>query len=63
MKGLRILIDIIAFGSLWGALEVTLGGALGNSPRHGAVMANIGLLIMATRSYFTNSQGCSSGLA
>jgi len=47
MKGLRLLIGIIVFGSLWGALEATLGGALANFPRHGAVMANIGFLIMA----------------
>lgn len=41
-----VLAGIICFGSLWGALEATLGGALANLPNHGAVMANIGFLIM-----------------
>lgn len=44
-----MFIGIIAFGSLWGALEATLGGMLHlvNFPYTGVIMANIGFTIMA----------------
>ena len=38
---------ILLFGSLWGALEATLGGLLANVPNHGAIMGNIGIVILA----------------
>jgi hypothetical protein len=44
---LYILMGVLAFGSLWGLMEATLGGVLANFPRHGAVMANIGFVLMA----------------
>jgi hypothetical protein len=46
---LDILIGIAVFGSLWGALEATLGGLLHliHFPYTGAIMANVGFTIMA----------------
>ncbi|MCR4403908.1 MAG: hypothetical protein NUW06_01195 [Candidatus Acetothermia bacterium] len=46
---LRLLAGMIIFGSLWGALEATLGAALIalHIPRFGAIMANFGFLLMA----------------
>lgn len=46
---LRLLMGIVLFGSIWGALEATLGAALIalHVPRFGAIMANIGFFLMA----------------
>lgn len=46
---LEILIGVALFGSLWGALEATVGGLLHlvHFPYTGAIMANIGFTIMA----------------
>lgn len=46
---LQLLGGMLIFGSIWGALEATLGGALIalHVPRFGAIMANIGFLLMA----------------
>jgi len=43
------IIVVLLFGSLWGVLEATLGGALHllHLPFKGQVMANIGFFIMA----------------
>jgi hypothetical protein len=46
---LRLLAGVVLFGSIWGALEATLGAALIalHVPRFGAIMANLGFLLMA----------------
>ncbi len=46
---LRFLTGMLIFGSIWGALEATLGAGLIalHLPRFGAIMANIGFILMA----------------
>lgn len=63
-ENLWILIGIIVFGSFWGALEATLGGtlALVHFPRHGAVMANIGFLVMAAAVMLYKKPGMQLGI-
>ena len=47
---LSAFIGVLVFGSIWGLLEATLGGALHliHFPYKGAIMAGIGMSIMAT---------------
>lgn len=47
---LSALIGVVVFGSIWGVLEATLGGALHliHFPYKGAIMGGIGMSIMAT---------------
>ena len=47
---LRVVIGILVFGSIWGLVEATLGGALHliHLPYKGAITGGIGMAIMAT---------------
>ncbi|MFO7996024.1 MAG: hypothetical protein R6U93_02585 [Dehalococcoidia bacterium] len=47
-SGIRVLIGILVFGSIWGLLEATLGGFfnLVIFPNKGAIMGGIGMAIM-----------------
>ena len=46
----RLIIGVVVFGSIWGFLEATLGGFLHMIifPNKGAIMAGIGMAIMAS---------------
>jgi hypothetical protein len=47
--GIRVIIGILVFGSIWGLLEATLGGFLNMIvfPNKGAIMGGMGMAIMA----------------
>lgn len=64
-KWMRIFLGILLFGSLWGALEATLGGLLAvvHFPQHGAVMANIGFLTMGAAFALYRRPGMPLGIA
>jgi hypothetical protein len=49
-SGIRIIVGILVFGSIWGLLEATLGGFLNMIifPNKGAIMGGIGMAIMGT---------------
>jgi len=49
-SGIRVIIGILVFGSIWGLLEATLGGFLNLIvfPNKGAIMGGIGMAIMGT---------------
>lgn len=64
-KRMRLLLGILLFGSLWGALEATLGGVLAffHIPHYGGIMANIGFLIMGAALALYKRPGMQLGIA
>jgi len=63
-EGVRYLLGVLLFGSLWGALEATLGGllALIRFPHFGGTMANVGFLTMATAVALHGKPGMALGI-